>query len=278
MLGNEAVQPSHAIVTDMNEFRLYWFDRAPEQFLRFTIRPQDLLSGDGVTLLGEKDGAAFDRFLFKTLFSRDMLLTTGGRPTLTRMVADQWVREKKIEKRFYKEYKAYRTKFYDTLVQKNPDWLAKDGDTRGKLVRLTQHILDRMLFIFFCEDMGKTIGYPPQLLSKFLRAESQDAYYDPLGTDIWNRVKKLFRAMNEGGPFGEETVNMFNGGLFAHDEDIEALVVPNALFCLRGKVRTTRALRGTRTRCSTSRRPTTTRPTAWCWTRTTRSRRTLTVA
>lgn len=29
MVGNEAVLPTWSIVTDMNEFRLYWFDRAP---------------------------------------------------------------------------------------------------------------------------------------------------------------------------------------------------------------------------------------------------------
>src|SRR5207237_3923457 len=40
--GNEAVLPTWGVVTDMNEFRLYWFDRAPQQYLSFVIRPQEL--------------------------------------------------------------------------------------------------------------------------------------------------------------------------------------------------------------------------------------------
>ena len=39
LFGNEAIIPSWGIATDMNEFRLYWFDRAPQQYLRFVITP-----------------------------------------------------------------------------------------------------------------------------------------------------------------------------------------------------------------------------------------------
>ncbi len=42
MYLTEAIVPTWAIVTDMNEFRLYWFDRAPEQYLSFVISPKDL--------------------------------------------------------------------------------------------------------------------------------------------------------------------------------------------------------------------------------------------
>lgn len=39
---------SKPIVTDMNEFRLYWFDRAPEQYLSYVISPQTLFQGKGL--------------------------------------------------------------------------------------------------------------------------------------------------------------------------------------------------------------------------------------
>ena len=35
LFGNEPVQPWWGLVTDMNEFRLYWWDRAPAEYLRF---------------------------------------------------------------------------------------------------------------------------------------------------------------------------------------------------------------------------------------------------
>ncbi|HMO74148.1 MAG TPA: hypothetical protein PKD99_13460 [Sphingopyxis sp.] len=37
LFGNEPVQPRFAIVTDMNEFRLYWWDHFPDRYLRFKI-------------------------------------------------------------------------------------------------------------------------------------------------------------------------------------------------------------------------------------------------
>ena len=42
--GNEPVQPWWGLVTDMNEFRLYWWDRAPREFMKFTIQRQKDLS------------------------------------------------------------------------------------------------------------------------------------------------------------------------------------------------------------------------------------------
>jgi hypothetical protein len=38
LFGNEPVQPWWGLVTDMNEFRIYWWDRAPAEYIRFVIR------------------------------------------------------------------------------------------------------------------------------------------------------------------------------------------------------------------------------------------------
>ena len=91
LFGNEPVQPWWGLVTDMNEFRLYWWDRAPAEYMRFFIRREDLLSG-GYDLLNEFEDARFDRYLFARLFSRDMLLSEAGRPLLLRLVERQWAR------------------------------------------------------------------------------------------------------------------------------------------------------------------------------------------
>ena len=37
--------------------------------------------------------------------------------------------------------------------------------------------------------------------------------------------------MNDGSAFGGKSINQFNGGLFAADEDFERLNVPNSIFC-----------------------------------------------
>lgn len=211
MYLTEAIVPTWAIVTDMNEFRLYWFDRAPEQYLSFVISPKDLFQGKG--LLENIKTARFDLFLFSRLFHKDLLLTKGGKSKLEQLIAHQWVQQRELENTFYKEYRAFRERLYETLVEANPNF----PGTKGRLVRLSQKILDRCIFIFFCEDMGSALNYPPQLLRNLLINDSRDEFYDPNENTIWDRLKSLFTSMNDGTPFRQHKINQFNGGLFAED-------------------------------------------------------------
>jgi len=234
MFGNEPVLPQWGIVTDMNEFRLYWHDRAPQQYLRFIIRQPDLLSEGMVKVDGTlnlDDDARFDRFLFWRVFHRETLLTPGGKPLLLQLVAKQWIKERELEKAFYAEYRAYRERLYLTLLEFNPRF----PGTRGALVRLAQKILDRCIFIFFCEDMGAALRFPPQLLRDFLIERSRDQYFEPNEGGIWREMKRLFRAMNLGDNFGPHKINQFNGGLFADDPALDSLEVPNFVFCQAGQ-------------------------------------------
>ena len=229
MTGNETIMPSWGIVTDMNEFRLYWYDRAPTQFLRFNISQRTLLQGPG--LLGDDEGSRFERYLFKRIFHADTLLTRGGKSALEQLIARAWIRARELENAFYKEYRAYREHLYLALLEANPNF----PGTKGRLVRMAQKILDRSIFIFYCEDMGRALGYPPQLLRDFLIDRSRDPYFDGEGNSIWQDVCRLYRAMNDGTAFGDHQLNQFNGGLFAADEELEGLRVPNRLFCVRGQ-------------------------------------------
>ena len=227
--GAEPVRPRWGIVTDMNEFRLYWYDRGPSQFLQFNIRRTGLF--DGLDMLADGEEARFERFLFQRLFHADTLLTSGGKPLLEQLINRSWVRARDLEKTFYGEYRAYREHLYQALVEANPNF----GGTRGRLVRLAQKLLDRAIFIFYCEDMGRAIGFPPQLLRDFLIEQSRSQYLDADGTTVWQHMCQLFRAMNDGSAFGDHNINQFNGGLFARDEELENLSVPNRLFCIRGQ-------------------------------------------
>lgn len=232
--GAENVRPRWGIVTDMNEFRLYWYERGPSQYLQFYIRRTGLF--DGVGMLDEGEDARFERFLFQRLFHSDTLLTSGGKPLLEQLINRSWVRARELEKTFYQEYRAYREHLYQALVEANPAF----PGTRGRLVRLAQKLLDRAIFVFYCEDMGRAIGFPPQLLRDFLIEQSRSQYLDADGTTIWQHMCQLFRAMNDGSAFGDHQINQFNGGLFARDDELEELVVPNRLFCVRGQGSTLR--------------------------------------
>ncbi len=225
-----AVLPRFAIVTDMNQFRLYWYDRAPQSFLSFRIRGGDLF--DPSSLLSDSEEDRFDRFLFWRLFKPDMLLSEFGRSRLERLIERQGANQKRLEKEFYVEYNAYRVRLYNTIK------LAPlDGVTDRDKLRLAQKLLDRLVFVMFTEDMGGRVAFPPHLLRDMLTRESLDRFYEPDDTRIWQNIRRLFRAMDGGGMIGDDRIHRFNGGLFEPDPLIDRLELPNHLFCARGQGR-----------------------------------------
>ena len=231
MIGSEPILPRWGIVTDMNEFRLYWYDRGRSQYLSFVVRqPQGELFRSS-SLLDDTEEARFSRYLFSRVFHRDVLLTRGGKPALVTLIEQRRFRDRQIETEFYGRYKAFRDLLINTLVIDNGPLTPRYPGTNGRLVRMAQKILDRLLFVFYCEDMGRVLAFPPKLLQEFLSARSADPYYDPSATTIWADMTRLFHAMNAGTTFGREAIHRFNGGLFAPDTALDALHVPNRLFC-----------------------------------------------
>ncbi len=229
LFGNETVQPWWGLVTDMNEFRLYWWDRAP-QHLKFTIAgKKDLFAQHD--LLSTVPDAQFDRFLFWKLFQRDQLISQSGRPALWRTVEKQWLREREIEEEFYEHYKGVRENLFRVLRIHNP----KFAGTPTDLLRVSQKLLDRFIFAFYCEDMGERMLFPPQFIRDHIKLRSVEGYYDTEGTEIWEFFRKFFKLMNTGGKIGKQPVPYINGGLFADDALIENLEIPNHVFAAMGQ-------------------------------------------
>src|SRR5258705_3265493 len=227
LFGNEAIEPTWGVVTDMNEFRLYWRNTMPSQYQRFIIKKAT--TDEGVSLLEKTDEASFQRFLFIKLFHADSLLTVGGASRLLKLLKDQRYQEKEIENLFYREYRAYREHLVQVLIASNPTF----SGTKGRLVRLAQKLIDRCIFVMFCEDMGEQLSFPPNALRDYLAELSKGSTFEPDENDAWNKLKELFQAMNEGKKFRARILNKFNGGLFASDPELESLVIPNDVFCVK---------------------------------------------
>lgn len=229
LTGHELVEPVWGIVTDTNEFRLYHRTKGEGQCQRFVIIPAS--GDDAESLLAETESAAFLRFLFFKIFHRDLLLSQRGPALLEQMLKDHFIQESALERDFYLEYKAYREYVFKTLVEANPNFTG----TKGKLVRLTQRFLDRCLFVMFCEDMGKALDFPGDMLRNVLISVSRDEFYNPDDSQPWDRMKSIFRAMRDGGSFGEHRINRFNGGLFAEMPELENLNIPAKVFCAKNQ-------------------------------------------
>jgi hypothetical protein len=229
LTGNELVEPFWGIVTDMNEFRLYCRTKGETQCQRFIIASRADI--DEESLLCDSETGSFLRFLFRKMFHRSSLLAQQGDSYLKKLLKDQLIHETALEKDFYLEYKAYREFLYRTIMESNPQFTG----TKGSLVRLTQRLLDRCLFLLFCEDMGKSLDFPDNLLRDILISYSRDPYYDPEDNVPWERLKNLFRVMDDGGTFGEQTINRFNGGLFQAFPELEQLKIPARVFCAKNQ-------------------------------------------
>jgi hypothetical protein len=224
--GTEKIQPTWGIVTDMNEFRLYWNARMPHQYERFVIRRKSLAEA-GVALLDKGEKARQQRFLFSRVCHADWLLNRGNGVQLLGLLNNQRLQEKGLEKTFYFEYRAYRDALFKTLLEHNPVY----GEHPRQLVRLTQKLLDRLLFVLFCEDMGAHLQFPVNLLRDILIRDSQKTELLPDAADVWNSdMLPLFKSMRNGGIFRSYPISRFNGGLFAADTDLDDLNVPNKVF------------------------------------------------
>jgi hypothetical protein len=229
LTGHELVEPTWGIVTDTNEFRLYHRVKGDAQCQRFVIAPA---AGDEAeSLLAETDSASFLRFLFSRIFHRDVLLSERGPSPLEMLLKKHFIGESALERDFYFEYKAYREFVFNTIVEANPEFTG----AKGKLVRLTQRFLDRCLFIMFCEDMGKALDFPGDLLRNVLIMLSRDEFYNPDDSLPWDRMKTIFRAMRDGGAFGDHVINRFNGGLFEALPELENLDIPAKVFCAKNQ-------------------------------------------
>ena len=219
----EPVKPAWALVTDMEEFRLYSRTHGQQQYQRFVLHKRDLLA--------ETPRGRRRRFLFRKTFGPGQLLSRTGVSPLRRLLDGQITHERKLEKTFYLEYSAYRKKVYRGICDANHGY-----GSRSEMVTLTQRFLDRCLFVLFCEDMGQTVGFPPNLLQKLLVDAAGSSFHAPTTSTIWPQVQALFHAMSHGGDFPpDHTIERFNGGLFAEDPRLDGLKIPNHLFCARAQ-------------------------------------------
>ncbi|HQP37490.1 MAG TPA: Eco57I restriction-modification methylase domain-containing protein, partial [Polyangiaceae bacterium] len=220
--------PTWAFVSDMNEFRLYIYGNKA-QYQRFVIEPS---AGDpAIPLLADSEESAFQRFVFSRVFHTDWLLSTAGKSPLEKLLGEQLMRERALEADFYKEFQAYRERLFAVLRDHNPQF-AEQGRLR-RLVGLTQRLLDRFIFVLYCEDMGRQLSFPPNVLRDVLIEVAGSRFYNPGGSQAWDQLRALFSAMRDGGPFGADRIHKFNGGLFADEPELEALRVPNEVFCTK---------------------------------------------
>ena len=92
----------------------------------------------------------------------------------------------------------------------------KEGKDLDEAIRIAQKLLDRIIFIAFCEDRELL----PEKLLEATRTEVR--MYSRAKNPAWENFLDLFTAIDKGAK-GKREISAFNGGLFADDPAINAL-------------------------------------------------------
>ena len=137
-------------------------------------------------------------------------------PLLRRRVAQSGVAREEMSNRFYAEYSKCRQRLYADLVEVNPGF----GPTI--LLEKAQKILDRFIFVCFCEDSAARL-LPTGTVDTLI--ESARRSFEERADKLWHQCRGLFRAIDQGMPSRGFPINAHNGGLFAPDEVLDSLIV-----------------------------------------------------
>ena len=199
------------IVSNYRELRLYHTNKTPACCEQFFL--EDLA-----------DLEAFKRFYF--LLCRENFLPAsaheGDRSRLDELLAESNEAEEAITEKLYQDYKDVRQQ----LVQFFKGRYSKDwSDRQAEFIEAAQKVLDRILFIAFCEDR--------KLLPAKCLKEAHD-FHDPYNrSSIWQRFKAIFRWVDQGND--QPPISGYNGGLFKLDPIVDQEIEVPDWLCTRLK-------------------------------------------
>ena len=173
----DPILPIWGIVTDMNEFRLYWFDKAHHQSLRFTILATDLLKGP--SLIANTEAARFDRFLFRKVFHRETLISETGRCALLTLIERQRFRDREFEKSFYDEYRRFRERLYVELLKEERPRDSPFSRNEWSVSPACPKNPRSLHFHLLLRGHGAGTGVPSQVVSRISNRPKQRPLFRP---------------------------------------------------------------------------------------------------
>jgi hypothetical protein len=177
--------------------------------IRLYHRSKGILAYEEFTLQELRDRARFNEFY--ALFERGGLLRSqlGQLPRAAALLDKTQKRQKDVGDELYSKYQRWRYELIHHLH-------IEEGVAFDEAIRIAQKLLDRIIFIAFCEDR--------ELLPKDSLAETKTDVrrYSRAKNPAWENFLDLFRAVDKGAK-GKKEITAFNGGLFEDDPAINAL-------------------------------------------------------
>lgn len=187
------------ILTNFKEIRLYQSDELTcESFtLESLTSPKD-------------DYYEFKKFYY--LLCEKNFVSQDKQSNTLKLISEHVAHQKEITNKFYNDYKQLRNKLIKDIIKNNI--IKKDNFNIA--VEKAQKIIDRIVFICFCEDCG--------LLPEFTIESVLKYNNDLLNDSKWGIFKRLFQAVDCGSE-KLQIPNGYNGELFKPDEILDKIKI-----------------------------------------------------
>ena len=132
--------------------------------------------------------------------------------------------EQDISNQLYKDYTAFRSHLFENILANNPH------ADKLELLNATQKLIDRIVFILFGED---TDLLPKHTIPTIIQKQKEVKKLVKNFT-LYDSYKVYFEAINSGD--ADLDITMYNGGLFAQDAFLDALVIEDKALDARAKI------------------------------------------
>ena len=185
------------IVSNYKEIRLY--------------RSNDMTEYQVFFLEKLKDDLEFKKFIYILSFYA-LVGTEEKKAKIIELSEEYQKNQTEIEKKFYNEYKTIRLHIFENMRKNNPTV------NENIIIEKVQKLLDKFLFICFCEDKGLL---PNEIFYKTLEKGKNFG-------DVFEVFKMLCSWINLGN--ARKNIAHFNGGLFKNDDVLDGLYVDNEVF------------------------------------------------
>ncbi|MGB5107429.1 MAG: DNA methyltransferase [Candidatus Zixiibacteriota bacterium] len=183
------------IVSNIVSFRLYHRNKSWQSFELFALK--DL-----------KNAENFAKFYY--LFQRDGLLSLDSRESrAARLLKETGDRQREVEDDLYLQYDNHRR---DLILHLSGPKYKKSHESA---LRIAQLLLDRIIFIAFCEDRELIPA------ESIIRARKHKSPYSRVTNPQWQNFLELFQSIDKG--HEQAQIPAFNGGLYRSDEEVDNL-------------------------------------------------------
>jgi hypothetical protein len=212
--AREAYQARWVIVSDMLVIRLYAVE-SQDEYEVFDLRD----------CAGEGPSATRNRRRLHLLLHSGQLVKGHGQSPVALLYEKSTARRIEIRAGFYEAYCRIRSDLYSAIATAAAE--VHPGMCGSELLQATQRLLDRLMFIYYCED------HPQQLISdETIRRITEAAAVLP-GTStgkVYESLKALFREVDEGSSEASgQAIAAYNGGLFRDHPILDHISLPDSL-------------------------------------------------